>query len=347
MSIIETRDQAKEVLSMLEVYACSKRLLDSGVLPKQINGTIDPAKSHVLMRKQIKAYVNRKFPTSELRLVAQGVKIIPTPNQNKMLNFLITGGREASTNREYVRQNPAMATVVDNLTAVLTRMHSRIDVVRSFGDQFSILVRCGADTIQRSRSMYDWLCMTLATLDTFKSRLDEALVVIHDIDAAIAAGKALKERAEAERAQRQVNIVQGIVNELRGIATPTEGPVEVEEAAVPQEDEPVPFIHARDEVGFNHHVAEAPEDVIAGTGEEERTIEQVLTDHITRLGEAITEQAADAPVLERRARIPTVHLTFPNAGVPNVAPVEEPRRHVDPLRQAEMNEILRRLGHNV
>ena len=342
MSIIESRAQADGILNMLEVYACSKRLLESGVLPKQINGSIDPGKSHILMRKQIKAYVTRKFPTSELRLVAQGVKITPTPNQSKMLHLVITGGRDATTRREYVTQDPAMATAVNNLVAVASRMHSRIDLVRVQGDQFSILVRCGADVISRSRSMYDWLCMTLATLDSFKSRLDEALIAIPDIEVAVANGQALKEEAERQRAQDQIGIVQNIVNELLGIVTPTEGPIEVEQVVVDDEEahEAVPFINARDEAGFNQHDEEPADEVVNGTGQEEQLVGRTVHDILNDL--FATEPAPPAMRVANR-----VMVRGPIAMTNPVAQEVARPRHVDPVRQAEMNEILRRLGHNV
>lgn len=358
--MIRSHDDAKMLLERMEMYACSKRIIDSGVLPKFVNGKLEGNAPHTLIRKQVKAYVSRKFPSAEVKLVHAGPKIFISPEQSKYIRFISNSNREHAERRRVIEHIDGAREAIEQLSATIRTMYGKIDLVRETSGNYSILVRCTGDGIRHAISQFEYVGILLTTLDTLKSKLDVIMLAIPDIDNAYERGLVIKRQREEEQARRRIVEVQEIIDMMRG--TRVEEVAEIPAIQMTDDaefDDPLPIITNEDladeeraealqvrpeqQEAMQMAAATAPREVLG------LFVPPIPPEPVQRDRGEIRGQTARAVVMDEATHIRggglAEALGLTRRRVP--VPVEGPTRRANPVAQAQMNDILRRLGHNV
>ena len=295
--------------------------------------------------------------------------------------------REAIERRRVIEYVDGVKDALGQLQATIRSMYGRVDLVRDSGTtvSYSVLVRCTQNNLSRSGgSTFDNIGLVLTSLDTFKGKLDALMLLVPDLDAAYTAGLAIKAEREAELAKRRIVDVQNIINMFAGrpavdrivetaemppipmpnhtidIGIPTITEQQLNEEGDGDEQRPV--------IGFMDVAADrtaVEPRLVAEIGNRavgRPNIEAMIRDAIARPVE-VGEDVADP--LDTRVEEPTagwrravqarpilfdtmdalgaIRARPANGGEPVVATT----RPADDLAQAQLDNILRGMGHNV
>lgn len=213
--VISSLDEAKELVTKLELYLAINHVKSKGVLVRSIGASLgdDPA---INVRKCLKAYVKYLFPTCEVKVMSRGVVVNLTARHSEMIRILRDSRRESDW--VALTHVPEVGPALDALAAAMSSLGSVVRLeVPSYGDCI-LEAKASLDTLRgRSASMYELMVMIVASIEQFKAKMDNLALVLTDIPAQVARGNAIKAEAARLRELELSKEVDDVLTRLTGL----------------------------------------------------------------------------------------------------------------------------------
>ena len=339
--MINTQEQAKDLLRKLQLCATFKLFQEANVPNKIIDvdttGDIAPP-----IRKIMKEYSKKYFPSSEIKLSYYGPKIILIPRQAEIIR-IIKSPQESET-RKFLMENADIRGPMENLISCVSMNRNLLRVECTTTESW-ITVSCSLDSIRNNLdNIYSYISnLTLAVI-SMKGAIDAVCLSVPDIQASVALGRRLETERKEVEARARVLRIEGILDMLESgiLATPQGITIDAVDAAVnpdaavfdPEGDgEAVRFATLAGPEALANNVTLTIDDIREGLN---RRVEAMGIVPGAQVGRIRGVRATDV-VFDEMAPMTAVEVEAPRIVVAQ-------EREANNAEQNRLNEILRRQG---
>lgn len=208
---------ARDLMHKLD-YINVLRLSESkGLLFKQVGITKSDTVT-AATKKIVKAYVKHKFPSStHVKTSTSLISATLVPTQATLLRIAYSLGEANSLSKTKLMHVKPVALALTNFIRIAGGIRHIVDfTLESVSPAINVYISGGAIS-ERSGSVKDYVLGIFTGLDSLKEALDNLVLAIPDLPAAIQEGTRLKELDDAEEARKAKTLVEDTLTSLTGI----------------------------------------------------------------------------------------------------------------------------------